>query len=49
MTVPEPPPVLPRGDELLKLEREVATKAFDELIRAPIVHDFEHATSLKQE
>ena len=49
LAVPEPPPVLPRGAELLKLEREVATAAFEQQIRAPIVRDFEHATSLKQE
>ena len=49
LTVPESPPVLPRGAELLELERAVATVAFEELIRAPIVRDFEHATSLKQE
>jgi hypothetical protein len=49
LAVPEHSPPFARGDELLKLEREVASKAFDELVRAPIVHDFEHATSLKKE
>jgi hypothetical protein len=49
LTVPEHSPPFARGDELLELEREIVAKAFDELVRAPIVHDFEHATSLKKE
>jgi hypothetical protein len=48
LTVPEHSPPFPRGDDLLKLEREVATKVFDELVRAPMVHDFEQATSLEK-
>jgi hypothetical protein len=48
LAVPEHSPPFPRGDDLLKLEREVATKVFDELVRAPMVHDFEQATSLEK-
>ena len=47
-TVPEHVPPFPRGEELLKLEREVASKAFDEFVRAPIVRDFEQATALEK-